>query len=58
LFEGVFSRKIAGAEVYADESGPHAADLLRQCAPKKTGVAIKQVMVLHSDNGAPMKSST
>jgi putative transposase len=58
LFEDIFSRKIVSAEVYAEESGQHAADLLQQCAPVNLSEAIKQVLVLHSDNGAPMKSST
>jgi putative transposase len=58
LFEDIFSRKIVGAEVYAEESGQHAADLLQHCAPPTLRSAIKTALVLHSDNGAPMKSST
>jgi putative transposase len=58
LFEDIFSRKIVGAEVYAEENGQHAADLLQHCAPTTLNSAIKQILVLHSDNGAPMKSST
>jgi len=52
----IFSRKIVGAEVYAQELGEHAADLLQRttwaekCTNKK--------VVLHSDNGAPMRSYT
>ena len=58
LFEDIFSRKVVGAEVYAEESGQHAADLLQYCAPTTLSCAIRQILVLHSDNGAPMKSST
>jgi putative transposase len=56
LFEDIFSRKAVGAEVYEAESGQHAADLLQHCALVE-GVD-KNQLVLHSDNGAPMKSST
>lgn len=56
LFDEILSRKIAGAEVHAEERGLHAADLLQQCAPRNLAVAIKQVPVLHSDNGAPIKA--
>ena len=50
------SRKAVGGEVYAQESGERAAELLQrtvmaeQCGHKP--------LVLHSDNGAPMKSLT
>lgn len=56
LIEDVYSRKIVGAEVYEEENGGHAKALLQrtliaeQCHGKP--------LVLHSDNGAPMKSQT
>lgn len=56
LFEDIYSRKAVGAEVYEAESGQHAADLLQHSALVE-GVD-KNQLVLHSDNGAPMKSST
>jgi transposase InsO family protein len=52
----IFSRKIVGYEVYEQESGEYAAELIQRtrfrekCFPKP--------LVLHSDNGAPMKAST
>jgi putative transposase len=52
----IFSRKIVGAEVHDSETGQHASELLQrsiwseQCSGKG--------LVLHSDNGAPMKSFT
>ena len=56
LFMDIYSRKIVGAEVYNSENGIDAADLLRRSlwAEKCTG----KNLVLHSDNGAPMKSFT
>ncbi len=52
----VFSRKIVGWQVYAQESGDHASDLLIDiCIREKIS---KDQVVLHSDNGASMKSST
>jgi len=52
LFEDIFSRKIVGAEVYTEESGQHAADLLQLCAPTLSSI-IKKVLVLHSDKYCP-----
>jgi putative transposase len=56
LFEDIFSRKAVGAEVYDQESGQHAADLLQHCT--RVECVDQDQLVLHSDNGAPMKSST
>lgn len=56
LIEDIYSRKAVGWEVHEQESGEHAATLM-QCT-----VMAEQCwgapLVLHSDNGAPMKSST
>ena len=56
LVEDIYSRKAVGGEVYAQECGEHAADLMRRTvlAEQCWGAPL----VLHSDNGAPMKSST
>lgn len=56
LFEDVFSRKIVGYEVHAEESGEHAAELIQRCLLREQ--CFRKPMVLHSDNGAPMKSQT
>jgi putative transposase len=56
LFMDIYSRKIVGAEVFAQESGEDAADLLQRSVWKETCAG--QNLVLHSDNGAPMKSFT
>ena len=52
----VFSRKVVGAVVHDRESGAHAAAMIRgACAAE----GLEQTpLVLHSDNGGPMKAST
>lgn len=56
LFMDVFSRKIVGWEVYDCESADNAAKTFKK-AWLREGVAGKQ-LVLHSDNGSPMKGAT
>lgn len=56
LIMDVFSRKIVGWEVYSEESADHAAKTLRK-AYLREGVAGRP-LVLHSDNGSPMKGAT
>jgi len=56
MFEDLFSRKIVGAEVHERETGQDAAALLQRAIwTEKCG---NSNLVLHSDNGAPMKSFT
>lgn len=56
LIMDVFSRKIVGWEVYAEESADHAAKTLRK-AYLREGIAGRS-LILHSDNGSPMKGAT
>ena len=56
LFEDLFSRKIVGWEVHDAESGQHAGDLLQRVVITERCTHLQ--LVLHSDNGAPMKSQT
>ena len=56
LIMDVFSRKIVGWEVYAEESADHAAKTFRK-AYLREGIA-GQPLILHSDNGSPMKGAT
>lgn len=56
LIEDIYSRKIVGGDVYDNESGEHAARLLERSV--WTERCVKEQLVLHSDNGAPMKSFT
>jgi putative transposase len=54
LFEDLFSRYPVGWEVHDEETGDLAADLLQRCVLAQR--CAMQPLVLHSDNGAPMKS--
>ena len=56
LIMDVFSRKIVGWEVYETESADHASNLFRKTYLRE-GVAGRD-LVLHSDNGSPMKGAT
>ena len=56
LFEDIYSRKAVGWEVYAQESGEDAATVLQRCVWSEQ--CSRTPLVLHSDNGAPMKSAT
>lgn len=56
LFEDIYSRKAVGAEVYEQESGELAAGVLQRIVIAEQ--CFGSPPVLHSDNGAPMKSLT
>ena len=56
LIMDVYSRKIVGWEVYATESAAQAASVIQQ-ACLRHGVPAGR-LVLHSDNGSPMKGGT
>ncbi|MFO8173891.1 MAG: IS3 family transposase [Longimicrobiales bacterium] len=56
LFLDVWSRKIVGAQVYAEENAERASQLFVQSCIRQ-GVE-PGGLVLHSDNGGPMKGST
>lgn len=53
LFLDLFSRKVVGWQVYDTEDGERASELMRDICLRE-GIAPGQV-VLHSDNGSPMK---
>jgi len=56
LIEDIYSRKAVGWEVYEEESGEKAAALLQRSVIGEQ--CWREPLVLHSDNGAPMKSLT
>lgn len=56
LILDIYSRKIVGWEVYNEESAEYAAKTFRK-AYLREGVAGNS-LVLHSDNGSPMKGAT
>ena len=56
LVEDIFSRKVVGWEVHEEESAEHASVLIRKACLAE---AIHESgLVLHADNGGPMKGST
>ncbi len=56
LFLDIFSRQIVGWQVFAEESSHYASELLRDIYGRE-GLQPGQV-ILHSDNGSPMKGAT
>jgi putative transposase len=54
----VFSRKIVGYEVYEQELGQFAAKLMERTVIAEQICQTKKPLILHQDNGAPMKSYT
>lgn len=57
LFMDIYSRKVVGWEVYVNESSEQAADVLRK-ARFAEALPLNHELVLHSDNGSPMKGAT
>ena len=53
----IYSRKIVGGEIYATESAEQAAEVLRKARFAET-LPLNHDLVLHSDNGSPMKGAT
>ncbi len=56
LFMDIFSRKIVGWQVVGEESSTSAAELLTDICVREN--IQKDQVVLHSDNGSPMKGAT
>ncbi len=56
LFMDIFSRKVVGWQVYEEESSELASEVMRDIYEREN-IAPNQV-VLHSDNGSPMKGAT
>jgi len=56
LFMDIFSRKIVGWQVYQEESSQHAADVITDICQREC--IQREQLVLHSDNGSPMKGAT
>lgn len=52
----IYSRKIVGWQIHECESSAHAADLIEAIAD--TEKIDKNQLVIHSDNGSPMKGAT
>lgn len=56
LFMDIFSRKIVGWQVYHEESSQNAADLVQDICQRER--IQREQLILHSDNGSPMKGAT
>jgi len=56
LILDIFSRKIVGWEIHENESSEYASELILK-AHRREGVG-QMPLVLHSDNGSPMKGAT
>jgi transposase InsO family protein len=56
LILDLYSRKIVGWEVHAGESGVHARDLIERAVWAEG--CIESPLVLHGDNGSPLKAET
>ena len=56
LIVDLYSRKIVGWEVYARESAEYAAEVVRRAVLAEG--CIDQPLVLHADNGSPMRGET
>ena len=56
LFMDIFSRKVVGWQVYETESSELAGEVVRDICQREH-IAPNQV-ILHSDNGSPMKGAT
>ena len=56
LMLDVYSRKVVGWEIHAEESSELAAELVRKACLRE-GIS-GQPLVLHADNGSPMKGAT
>lgn len=57
LISDLFSRDIVGWEVWENESAEHASELIRRATLAQHRLTTSP-LVLHSDNGSPMKGST
>jgi transposase InsO family protein len=56
LFLDVFSRKIVAWQIYAEESCAHASEIVKDLC-RREQITYGQLL-LHSDNGSPMKGAT
>ena len=56
LIMDVYSRKIVGWSIHDEQNAAHAANLIQQSCIDE-GIR-KNILVLHSDNGGPMKGSS
>jgi putative transposase len=58
LILDIFTRDIVGWEVWEDESAEHASHLIRRAVMAQNLRNTQGPLILHSDNGSPMKGAT
>ena len=58
LILDIFTRDIVGWEVWEDESAEHASHLIRRAVMAQNIRNTPGPLILHSDNGSPMKGAT
>ncbi len=58
LFLDLYSRKIVAWEIYEEESGENASQLLRKAVMAESLSSHQAQPILHSDNGGPMRAAT
>lgn len=58
MISDLFSRKIVAWEVWEAESADNASELIRRAILAESLTNRKHPLVLHSDNGSPMKGAT
>jgi len=58
LIMDLYSRKVVGWEIWEEESAEHASTLVQRAVIREKCVIRKEPLVLHSDNGSPMKGAT
>lgn len=58
LISDLFSRKIVGWEIWEEESAAHASELIKRTTMAEHIATKENPLVLHSDNGSPMKGAT
>lgn len=54
----LFSRKIIASEVWEEENAAHSQSLLRRAALAENLAMLHHPVILHGDNGSPLKAST
>lgn len=58
MVEDIFSRMIVAWEVHETESADHASEMISKACLKHSIGQLDNLLVLHSDNGSPMKGAT
>jgi putative transposase len=56
LFIDIFSRKVVGWQIYENESSELASEVMKDICAREN--IVPSQVVLHSDNGSPMKGAT